>query len=121
MVVRLRSGGPDMTVERPSMAGSNVAVVWFDEARCEPCQATFPAESLSLSELESEVTRLKAMIAVERGALAALTDATATYDHEIVKAAFVWSQAHDGIGGGLDEARQALFEAVERRRALEES
>lgn len=39
---------------------------------------------------------------------------------EIVKAVFVWSQAHDGIDGGLDEARQALFEAVERRRAMGE-
>lgn len=66
---------------------------------------------------KDEVTRLRALLAIERGALATLTDATATYDHEIVKAAYRWSQAHDGIDGGLDEARQALFEAVERHRA----
>ena len=74
-----------------------------------------------LAERERHVERIGALenrLAVEMGALAALTDATATYDHEIVKAAVVWSQAHDGIGGGLDDARQALFEAVERRRAL---
>ena len=76
-----------------------------------------------LAERERHVERigiLEKRLAVEMGALAALTDATATYDHEIVKAAYRWSQAHDGIGGGLDEARQALFEAVERRRALGE-
>lgn len=73
-----------------------------------------------LAERERHVDRigiLEKRLAVEMGALAALTDATATYDHEIVKAAYRWSQAHDGIDGGLDEARQALFEAVERRRA----
>lgn len=76
-----------------------------------------------LAERERHVERigfLEKRLAVEMGALAALTDATATYDHEIVKAAYRWSQAHDGIDGGLDEAKQALFEAVERRRAATE-
>jgi uncharacterized protein YodC (DUF2158 family) len=43
-VVKLRSGGPDMTVEGIELG--SVAVVWFDSARCEPCRASFPPDSL---------------------------------------------------------------------------
>lgn len=55
-VVKLRSGGPDMTVEGIELVGDHadparlvdgsVAVVWFDSARCEPCRASFPPDSL---------------------------------------------------------------------------
>lgn len=43
-VVKLRSGGPDMTVEGVELG--SVAVVWFDSARVEPCRADFPPDSL---------------------------------------------------------------------------
>jgi uncharacterized protein YodC (DUF2158 family) len=45
-VVKLRSGGPNMTVELDSVAGSDVAVVWYDPTSCEHTSATFPAECL---------------------------------------------------------------------------
>lgn len=55
-VVRLKSGGPPMTVTEPRTHSGNVAVNWFPSNEAKPEHSVFPGEALKAVDMEKYKT-----------------------------------------------------------------